>query len=427
VASPLQPLAGKLPPVPLAGFAKGNEGGRGAREARYVHNPIATSSVKVFCGTTLDGERIERKKRRNELTDQLFNSMWALGREKEAKAFISCGNRFRKYAAPCGGYRLEPLGCNSPFCVNCAVPRSNRLIRKILPLCRKEGKRYWFLNLTTPHVQLLSRDAVDRLVEQFATLRASSVWAKVKCVGGTWVGVSGGIYSLECTRNEGFRYQRTKDTSGRVLITRTPDSSMRGWHLHLHTLVELPEEHPDEWLDQLKAEWFRITEGARNLRLTRVFAITKSGRTLYGKVNHRSLKELCKYVTKAVSFAWSPALVDEFLNAFKNVRRVQAFGSFFGALKDAEREPGEECDELKCSCGGTHARKEFRATRTIVHIRDTMRRADGFVQMRFEFAAEMRESVPESPPPWYLTPEEVWRDAQTRIEFAGPMPAEQVD
>lgn len=245
---------------------------------------------------------------------------------------------------------------------------------------------------------------MDRLIGSFARLRRSSVWREVKFDGENWIGVTGGVYSIECVFNR-----------------------ERGdWHPHIHALIELPKGHPPEWLEFLKAEWLRVTGDAKYLNLTPVYGVSKSGKKLHRRVNRRSLKELVKYVTKSADFSEQPDRVVEFFEAFRNVRRVQAFGSFVGALKEAEREPGDERGLLQCSCGGRHLHSEFYWQKTLVHISDTVELSDGTRQLKFDFAKEIRESVSDESPPWELVPEYVTPHSQRRIEFAGAQPVESV-
>ncbi len=269
-----------------------------------------------------------------------------------------------------------------------------------MALCRRNGSRYWFLTLTIPNVPSLSRDLMDRFIECFARLRRSTVWTKVKTVNGVSFGVAGGVYSAECV----FSRER------------------KDWHPHIHALLEMPGRHPADWLDRLKAEWFRVTGNAQYLHLVPVYGRSKRGKKIYRRVNLKALKEVVKYVTKAADFAGSPELVDEFMTAFEHVRRVQAFGSFLGGLGEEQHDAGDEHGMLKCSCGGEHVRSDFTWSPVLVHISDTVLMADGSRQLKFDFAVELRESRDESPPELVLEAESVERDSQQRIEFSGVLP-----
>src|SRR6266702_3172181 len=89
------------------------------------------------------------------------------------------------------------------------------------------------------------------------------------------------------------------------------------------------------------------------INLEEMYGIDKKGRKKR-KVNMQAVRELVKYATKAASFGNSPELVDSFLIAFENVRRMQSFGSFLGVEKEAEKEleqtPGD-FELVGCKCG----------------------------------------------------------------------------
>ncbi len=387
-------------PATRAGVAAGGRDGTGAREARYVHTSLASSSQITFRGNTLDWCRVLSRRQRARVLVRLADSMRKCGREREAKALWTCGRYFHVGRCPQGGHRLEPEPCNSMFCADCAGRRSRSLQRRLLSLCRRPGKRYWFLTLTVPNTPSLLRDQLDHLIECFARLRRNSVWRCVKKENGEWVGVTGGVYSLESTY---------------VVSTRS-------WHPHFHVLLEMPKCHPDEWLDALKAEWLRVTGDAQYLHLIPVYGRSKRGEKIYRRVNLKALKELVKYVTKAAPFAESPELVDEFLTAFQHVRRVQGFGSFLGVDRDEEQDAGDEHGMLKCTCGGVHGRGDFTWSHQLVHVSETILMADGSRQLKFDFAVELRESRDESPPDLVLEAESVELDLQQRIGFSGVLP-----
>jgi hypothetical protein len=400
MAGPMQPLAGKLPPVPRAGFAAGDEGGRGAREARYVHTHLATSSQKVFRGDTLTGARMQRNALRKNVLERVVNSLNRGGEEAEAKRLSCCGSWYKVGRCPDGGQRLEPNPCNSKFCVTCAARKSSSLQKRILERCRTPGKRYYFLTLTVPNLPLLVREDLDRLIKCFALLRRSKAWKRVRRSGTSWSGITGGVYSIECTY--------------------VPKS--QSWHPHLHVLVEMPGRNPDGWLDDLKSDWLRVTGNARVLHIEPVYGRSKRGKRIYRRVNLQTLKELVKYVTKAATFADSPERVCEFLRAFEHVRRVQCFGSFQGVLTDPDREPGDDGCELRCSCGKYHYHDQFTWSPRPVHVSETKAMPDGTRQLKWDFWSDVAGSVEESPPDLVLSPPVIVRAVQEQIEFPGALP-----
>jgi hypothetical protein len=220
-------------------------------------------------------------------------------------------------------------------------------------------------------------------------------------VGGKYVGISGGIYSVECV------YNRARDD----------------WHPHIHAILEMPGRNPDGWLVELKAEWLRITGDAKYLNLIPVYGRSKRGKKVYRRVNRKALQEVVKYATKAADFADSPERVCEFLRAFKDVRRVQAFGSFLGVFKKPEREPGDEGKSLKCSCGKEHPRDAFRWQHNPVSITKTVEMQDGTRQLKFAFAEELVEQAMWHPPEFVLESPSPVRSEQKRLGFGGALPA----
>lgn len=384
--APCSPARNKLAPslLPRARRASGNrerntgagnEGGRGEGGARaagaYVHT-IGTSSQLppgVSIGTTEQGLALARKRKRTKLVVTLANSLYESGHRKHGWSLLGCGHWFQKRLGPCGSVtELKPIHCDSMFCPGCSNRRSIPLQQKILARCNKSEKSYWLLTLTVPNTSDLTKSFLKEMVESFAALRESEVWT------GT---VSGGFYSLEATRNE----------------------DRRDWHPHLHVLIEVPKVLPMDWVYRVKAVWKALT-GAEYVHLDRLYGITKHGKK-HGKLNIRGLREVVKYVTKSVAFAASPALVDEFFTAFKSVRRVQAFGSFFGAVEEAGEklkadEEGKPDEFLLCVCGAMHRRSELRFGSGAVHSSETVL-VDGRRHMRFDFAS-LNGSEAESPP-----------------------------
>jgi hypothetical protein len=227
----------------------------------------------------------------------------------------------------------------------------------------------------------------------------------VKKVGGKYVGISGGVYSIECV------YKRARDD----------------WHPHIHALLEMPGRNPDGWLDELKAEWLRITGDAKYLNLIPVYGRSKRGKKTYRRVNRTALKELVKYVTKAADFADSPERVCEFLRAFRDVRRVQGFGSFHGALKEPREPGGDDARMVSCSCGESHLRSEFDWNHPLVPITKTVEMPDGSRQLAFDFAPDANAWVWESPPEFQLMRQEVERVKQGRLRFNGGLPERSVE
>jgi len=400
VASPLQPLAGKLPPVPRAGFATGDEAEEGAREARYVHKIGTSPKDLAFRGLSVEGEEIARREKRDKLTRQLVNSLNACGREKQAKALATCGEWFDVWAKATGEAKILPCPCDSMFCPDCANRRARPLIRKLRGLVNRKGCSYWFLTLTVPNVENLSRYEITQISEQFAELWNSWVFQGVEDENGKPFRIFGGVRSIECVF----------------------EPATKTWHPHVHVLFEAPARLPRWWLVLLKTAWLRITGDARYCHLSRAYSVTKRGKKKYNRINAKALKEVCKYVTKCAEFAGNHLLVDEFLRAFKGVRRIQTFGSFHGA-----GEPGPEVDPDSGDGGVSGHESSLQAQGFVrlpfkAHFNDVEFQADGTRQLSFAFMERVRAYIETADPPWELTPALEVSSAQKRLSFAGAMP-----
>ena len=402
MAGPVQPLAGKLPPVPLAGFAKGDAGGRGARAARYVHKIGTSPKVLVFRGSTKQAEVLQRAAKREGIVQRVVESLNKCGREKQAKALATCGEWFDVWHKPGVGCKLLPCPCDSIFCPECANRRSAPLIKKLKGMVNRRGRSYWFLTLTVPNVENLSRWDISKISEQFGELWNSWVFQEFEDEQGITRRVFGGVRSIECVY----------------------EPASKSWHPHIHVLFEAPRRLPRWWLVLLKHKWAAVTGDARYLRLQRAYSVTKRGRKKYNHLNAKALREVCKYVTKCAEFAGDHFLVDEFLSAFKGVRKIQCFGSFHGrAAREFERVPGEDDagisePEKKLAEEG-YVKLPFKA-----HLSDTVLDAQGVRQLTFAFMERVRAYVEPEEPPWELTAEEFVPDTQRRIEFDGFQPPE---
>lgn len=400
MSSPMQPFGGKLPPATRAGFAAGGQAEGGRADARYVHTIGTSSKVLAFRGLSVEGADLERRKKRDKLTRQVVDSLNRCGREKQAKALATCGKYFDVWARPTGEAKVLPCPCDSMFCPECANRRSRPLIQKLSKMVNRPGRSYWFLTLTVPNTENLSRADISEISEHFAELWQSWVFQEFEDEKGVKRKIYGGVRSIECVY----------------------EPKTNSWHPHIHVLFEGPRRLPWWWLTLLKAAWNRITGDARYLRLQRAYTVTKRGKKKYNHLNAKALREVCKYVTKCAEFAGDHLLVDEFLNAFKGVRRIQCFGSFHGAAAhEFDRQPGEDDagiseTEARLSDDG-YVRLPFRA-----HLNDTEMLPDGSRQLTFAFMERVRAYLDRDDPPWELESESVELSEQKRIEFAGVMP-----
>jgi plasmid rolling circle replication initiator protein Rep len=404
MASPMQPFGDKLPTAPRAGFAAGGEAEGGRADARYVHTIGTSSKARTWRGLSVEGEYLLRRKQRQKVVLQLVDSLNKCGREKQAKALASCGSYFDVWIRPGGEVKLLPCPCDSMFCPECANRRAQPLIEKLKTLVNRPGRSYWFLTLTVPNTENLSRLDISAISDQFAELWKSWVFQAFEDEKGITRKIYGGVRSIECVYNQ----------------------ALKSWHPHIHVFFEAPRRLPPWWLTLLKTAWNRITGDALYVHLEPAYTVDKHGRKKVGRLNEKALREVCKYVTKCAEFATDHLLVDEFCNAFKGVRRIQCFGSFHGAAaREFEREPGADTAgiseaDVRLSDQG-FKRVPFRA-----HISETLLLADGTRQLKFAFMARVEAYQQAKDPPWELTPDEVELSEQSRIEFAGAMPGKSV-
>jgi hypothetical protein len=246
----------------------------------------------------------------------------------------------------------------------------------------------------------LSRYDISDISDQFAELVAEWNSWDFRNEKGEPVKIYGGARSIECVYNP----------------------RAKSWHPHIHVLLEASEDVPRWWIELVKPAWLAITGDARVVHLERAYTVTKRGKKKYNHLNEQALRDVCKYVTKCADFAGEHLLVDEFLKAFKNVRRIQCFGSYHGAAASEpfEREPGDEQGiteaEARLSDDG-YVRLPFRA-----HIGDTEVLADGTRHLTFEFMERVSRYQESESPPWELSPAPEVSSEQKGIEFTGAMP-----
>lgn len=205
-------------------------------------------------------------------------------------------------------------------CIGCRKAREfrNRCDRSYCPCCqprlateRKRSIEWWTQRIDQPkHVVLtlkntptLSRDHVQHLKESFARLRRTK-FAR---------GWRGGFYSIEVT-NEG-----------------------RGWHLHLHALVDCPFIPAD----RLAIEWDKANRG-----LGHIVRVKDCRDRAY-------LQEVTKYAVKGSELAgWTALDVADFVRTFERCRTFGVFGSLYGKRTEW-REWLDSIQEEKapCPCG----------------------------------------------------------------------------
>ena len=202
----------------------------------------------------------------------------------------------------CRKVRKFPNRCDLFCCPECqASLAADR--RKQVEWWVNEVRQPKHVCLTLKNTATLTRKDVVRIRTDFARLRRRKFCKN-------W---NGGFYSIEVT-NEG-----------------------KGWHLHLHALVD------SVWIDQLELaeQWQSVTKGR--------------GRIVWAKRARSGsfVVETAKYIVKGnMLAAWSPDKLKQFVQAFQNLRIFGVFGSLYGK----RTEFAEWIAELKsvrprCSCG----------------------------------------------------------------------------
>lgn len=353
MAACLQPVGIQTPArPPRTGLERGAQAAGGS----YLDTSIGTSPGSVFSGSTFQFLELQRNRRRFKNIMQVVFALARCDRQPQARALMSCGRYFERINFPCGTYKLIPHHCDSVFCPSCAARRSKPLQKKILERLNQTKKDYWHLTVTVRNWPTLTREGLSKMIRQFAALRETVLWKSQ---------VLGGVYSIECTYN----------------------SETKQWHPHFHVMVETEKRLPMDWISSLKGEWLRITGDSHVMHLEKMYGVDKKGHKKR-KVNMKAVRELVKYTTKAASFADYPELVDSFLTAFENVRRMQSFGSFLGVAEEAEKETdgtAEKFELVGCVCGmctwkmGIHVPE-------LVHLSQTMLQSNGISRELREFS-----------------------------------------
>ncbi len=354
---PLQTPGNKRAPSPARGIPRGRGRGErvsGAQRSAYL------DTFKQDRNSKYQPKQHLRKWFKTQLRAALWLALSKCGRDWEAERLYACGSFFQKLdhvvdGQKCGGYLLQPCGCNHPLCPDCSEKRSRPLQTRIYAKTRNRERVYRFLTLTVLNVRKINRGYVDWLILCFSKLRQEPEWEK-------WI--SGGTYSIETTYN----WDRGD------------------WHVHIHVIIESERAHgtrrkmlPSGWIFTMRRAWYRITRGSHVLNLR--------------AVNRKAVKELVKYQAKVADFVFSPELVDEYLTAFRNVRRVQSFGSFLGVKQETLAEvQAQEREHFQCKCG-QHGKLLFDRT---VALCETEVLPDGTRQLRlFDLPPPVEDWIPD--------------------------------
>lgn len=186
--------------------------------------------------------------------------------------------------------------CRDRACPTCSISRGREVAERVekvidgLATCR-------MITLTLKADQGSLKARLDRLISCFRLLRREEQWSEA---------VSGGIYTIEVTRNE-----RTNN-----------------WHVHLHALVYgkyLPH-------GRLKRLWLKVTGDSE---IVHVRAVESSKKAAW---------YVAKYATKPTDpMAWAPSKVREWLSTMHGRRLVSVIGECHGwkeSVKKNDDRPG---------------------------------------------------------------------------------------
>lgn len=230
----------------------------------------------------------------------LVLSLRLCGRELEADRVNVCGEQYKVMKClDCGSTPAFPVSCDHRLCVRCSAKRAQILITEHEEIL-KQIRYPRMMTLTFLSVKSLDREYIAWSRNCFSKLRHRKIMSSCR----------GGIYSFEVTY-----------------------SSLHGWHLHVHALIDsdyIPQ-------DKLSEVWRDITGGACVVDI----------RAIKGSDKWNAIREVIKYPSKVATFVWNPALVDEFLNATKGVSLAYGFGSLY-KVRSVKSSGSPQCPV----CGG---------------------------------------------------------------------------
>ena len=192
--------------------------------------------------------------------------------------------------------------CDRFYCPECQPKLSKRRAASVAWWAVEIGQPKHVV-LTVQNVPTLARGHVDELKKWFTRLRHRKFCRNWR----------GGFYSVEVT-NEG-----------------------RGWHLHLHVLVDA------RWIDagELARQWAAVTNG-----LGKIVKVKDCRKADY-------LAEVTKYAVKGSELAaWEPQEIADFIRAFTGCRTFGVFGTLYGKRTEfAEWLASIRDHKPKCECG----------------------------------------------------------------------------
>lgn len=214
---------------------------------------------------------------------------------------------YRKLCTGCRSVSTYYNRCENFYCP-CCQPRLSR--------DKRQSVEFWVEHFTQPkHVVLTARNSDTLTHERVAAFKAAFLKLRRTKFASNW---EGGIWSLEVT-NEG-----------------------RGWHLHLHALVEA------RWIDQveLSKRWGKLV--GQDYAIVKVMDVREKS----------YLRECTKYVVDGNQLAgWSAEDVVNYVTAFLGHRSFGVFGELYKQRALWTKALAEiQSDVEPCACGCTSFR-----------------------------------------------------------------------
>ena len=204
----------------------------------------------------------------------------------------------------CGKRYTWPNHCDLRFCPHC---------QHRLSVQRQRDLEWWVIQLQRPkHVVLTVRNTRELTPDYMRWFKQCFTKLRRRKIAREW---KAGVYAIEVTNES------------------------RGWHVHLHALIEAP------WIDQkeLARTWAEIV--GQDFAIVWVSKADKQG----------VAKEVLKYTVKGTEMAnWTPEEIRQYVESIESVRLFGRFGDLHGAeeLWKREIELAEETGFI-CECGST--------------------------------------------------------------------------
>jgi hypothetical protein len=253
----------------------------------------------------------------------------SIGRITEAEKLERCHTIYTvAQCSKCQKVQKFPNRCDLFYCAECQ-PRLSADRRKAVEWWTKTIAQPKHVVLTLKNTPDLTRGHKNELLKWFNNLRRRK-FAR------NWLG---GFYRIEVT-NEG-----------------------RGWHLHLHALINA------HWIDEieLSLQWQDVTNG-----FGRIVRVRDCRQRSY-------LEEVTKYAVKGAQLAaWLPDQIATFIDAFDGAKTFGVFGDLYGkrtefaewfkAVRDARPGCPCGCNELHYFTEAQFLEKDFVATGNVESI-----------------------------------------------------------